>query len=70
MCVCIYSKSEQLRLSCDATLNLEYAKVLYSRRLLETSITGPVQSPAFTETHLHVCVVLYLARRLTSALEL
>ena len=31
-----------------------YAKVLYSRRLLETSVTGPVHSPvhspAFTET--------------------
>ena len=40
------------RLWCHAPLNLKYAKVLYSRRLLETSATvhNPVQSPAFTET--------------------
>ena len=42
--VCICSKSEQLRLWCHAPLNLECTKVLYSRRLPETSVTGPVHS--------------------------
>ena len=43
--VCTCSKSDQLKLWCHATLNLEYAKVLYSRGLLETSVTGLVHSP-------------------------
>ena len=50
--VCTCSKYEQLTLRCHAPLNLEYSKVQYSRRLLETSITSPVHSPVQSRVQL------------------